>query len=228
MTFNYACRITKPYSVVKDIIDNWATRCEAVAVYQHDADEEVSTTHVHLILLGCEVKQEQLKRDSKLPAGGNKLWAWKSVYDDSQGNVQVVNKDFITYMSKGNLLPVFLKNISQEEVEHFRLLWVDPVKDDSSAKSDSLEPLINAIVNKFKDYVIDRPIKFDDYGHAESRIEELLNEVRRTTVKMIYHKTRRTPHGSQFKIVAGTAFLRVCEIKDQLENGFSHLQKVWY
>lgn len=225
--YNHAIRITKPYSDVKDVIDLWATRSQEVAVYQHDADEEVKQTHVHMILLGCEVKEEQLKRDSKLPAGGNKLWSFKQQYEDVSGNKVPIDRQFITYMSKGKLSPVFLKNISQEEVESSRQKWVDPVKDDT-AKSDPLEPIIRDVVKYFKNYVIDRPISFDDYGHSVSRIEELLSEVRTKTLKVLYHRTRRVPHGSQFKIIAGTAFLRICEEKDKLDIGMSQLQKLWY
>lgn len=101
----------------------WSSLCESIICYQHDADEEVKTTHVHLLILKSQIQDEQLKRRFKklypTERKGNDLWSWE--------HKEYPNPDinYITYMSKGELAPVFVKNISLATVEELRQKWVD-------------------------------------------------------------------------------------------------------
>lgn len=121
---NYAPRLSMDYSDVSGVIEEWATSCEKMVVYQHSADKEVSRNHLHMVMINCKYKTpEPLKRQfySRVSTErkGNDLWSW--VHD------KYPNPDlsFITYMSEGNLRPVFVKNVLPAEVEEYRSKWIE-------------------------------------------------------------------------------------------------------
>jgi len=116
----HAIRITLPYADLSGIIAIWAEEAEQVAVYEHEADDTVANTHCHILLLGCKVKEEALKRKwPEAPGSGNGFWKWKSKYGTP-------DLSFLTYMSKGKLRPKYLKNISTAQVEELRAKWIQP------------------------------------------------------------------------------------------------------
>jgi len=126
---NYAPLIRLPYHDVSGVIEMWADSCDSMAVYEHEADASVKTTHVHMIMIGCIYKTaEPLKRAyyKAFPAAdkseGNGLWSWTNK-DWSNPNIE-----FITYMSKGHLRPKFIKNISPDIVEELRGKWSEPTR----------------------------------------------------------------------------------------------------
>lgn len=134
---NYAPRVSLPYYDVSGVIELWSQSCDSMAVYEHEADEEVNTTHVHLIMLNSKYKTpERLKQIFRLyvndDRNGNDLWAW------THKNYPNPDMNFITYMSKGNLRPVFLKNISPAEVEELRNKWVAPIAKGVKSSQSSL------------------------------------------------------------------------------------------
>ena len=115
--YNYAVRVTLPYQDLSGVVARWADKCERCICFEHEADEEIRQTHVHMILFSSTVQAEALKRTSKLSGKGNEFWSWKD-YDGLQ--------TFITYMSKGKLAPKFVKNYSPAEVEAARTAWSEP------------------------------------------------------------------------------------------------------
>jgi len=219
--YHHAIRITLPYEDCSGIISLWADRCNAVVVYQHDADEEISKTHVHIGLLGCETKSEALKRMWKdAPGKGNEFWSWK----DWDGEDK-----YLTYMSKGTLRAKYVKNISEDRLEKSRQSWVEPVK---AAKSgDQSEFYIDMVlaqytnVNSLQRFTED--IAFDE-GTCPWSFERVLSDVRLKTMKMFYRFNRKVPPASLYKMVAGTAFLRLCEKWNYLDNGIEALKNLWY
>lgn len=124
---NYAPLVRLPYNDVSGVIKVWADACESLALYEHEADETVKTTHVHMIMLGCKYKTaEPLKRlFYKMNPGmdtseGNGLWSW------TNKEFPVPGIEFITYMSKGHLRPKYVKNISEDKLEELRGKWSEP------------------------------------------------------------------------------------------------------
>lgn len=99
----------------------WAESCEKFAVIEHPADEEVSQTHCHFLMINCKFDTpEALKRRFQeiYPTEtrkGNALWAWT--------HKDPVDETFLNYMVKGEYAINFSKNISKEEVEKARLSW---------------------------------------------------------------------------------------------------------
>lgn len=141
---NYAPRITLPFHDVSGVIRMWSDACSQVVVYEHQADEEVSATHVHMILMDCKYKTaQQLKnifyKEIETNRKGNELWSWE--------HKDFTNPDlsFITYMSKGVLEPIFVKNVEQRQIENFRSKWIS--KKNSRPKLNDLLDVIPAVHN---------------------------------------------------------------------------------
>lgn len=219
--FNHAIRITLPYEGCKHIISQWADRCAEVVVYQHDADEEISKTHVHLGLYGCEVKSEALKRMwSDAPGKGNEFWSWKEASAEASR--------YLTYMSKGTLRPVFVKKISPEILEAARQAWVEPVLGNDKARDQS-ESVIREIMDYFKVSVKPDYYRDDDTCEiGKDSLELLFDQVRSKAFKVLWAQHRKAPHASYYKIVASTAFLRLCEDTRRFEAGSAIVREKWY
>lgn len=129
---NYAIRVSRPYADCSGILDVWSSRAHAIAVFEHEADHEVNRTHIHVGLYGALVKIEALKRMWKDVSGsGNGFWSFKDADGmDSPGFMQ-----YLTYMSKGELRPKLLKNISPAIVEEAKGRWVTKSPDPKPVKS---------------------------------------------------------------------------------------------
>lgn len=207
--FNHAIRITLSYELCKDVISKWADRSDKVIVYQHDADEEVSKTHVHLGLYGCEVKTEALKRMwPDAPGKGNEFWSWKEATEEPT--------KYLTYMSKGTLRPVFMKNFSPDLVETSRQAWVEPSLGNDKSR-DSSESVIQDIMKYFKD---------DEF--EEDALDLMFDQVRARTFKVLWAQHRKAPHASYYKIIASTVYLRLCEDRKLFNAGSSRVREKWY
>lgn len=124
---NIALRVSRNYQdlvlLTRDILS-----CDKVAIYEHEADDEVNRTHIHALLIGCSVSTDTLKnRITKIlgekPQSSD--WSFKNAYKDSEGNSQIVDIKFLTYMSKGILDPKYSYNITNEECNSAKLLWVN-------------------------------------------------------------------------------------------------------
>lgn len=131
---NYAPRVSIPFTDLSGVIKEWATTCEEMVVYEHPADEEVATTHVHLIMINSKYKTaEQLKKIFRklfsTDRDGNDLWSWT--------HKTFPNPDltYITYMSKGNLEPVYIHKTLSSTINEFKLKWVEPKNKPSQTNS---------------------------------------------------------------------------------------------
>lgn len=163
---NYAPRISLPYHDVSGVVAMWADACQRVAVYEHEADEEVNTTHVHMILIECvfetaEALKRQFRKLINTTRKGNELWSWE--------HKKFPNPDvsFIGYMTKGekNLRSKFLKNISPAEVEEQRALWAE--------KAKAIVPVVSSAepkVPKLTKYEVVMKVKeyFDEKAQREA------------------------------------------------------------
>jgi len=161
---NHAIRVSRPFIDISGAIEAWSDKSERLVVYQHDADEEVNRTHCHFALYGCTVKAEQLKRDFrkkyKTEDDGNGLWAFKSLNDvlseddtcltltfDQQKQML----DYIKYMTKGKLDPVFVKNISPAILDKAKGLWEQKAPVQKPAKSKETRDYWTFLENVRKD-----------------------------------------------------------------------------
>lgn len=121
---NYAPRVSLPYHDMSGVVELWSQSCDKMVVYEHTADEKVKTTHVHMIMINCKYKSQdtlcnQFRKLIHTERKGNGLWSWEHKdYPNPDENV-------ITYMSKGKLEPVFVKNMTVNEIEVYKSRWTN-------------------------------------------------------------------------------------------------------
>lgn len=117
-----AIRLTIPWS--ENLIP-FFDQLEPCAVYQHDADEEVSRTHIHA-LVEVNVSTDTLKNRLQKILGyrlPKTDWAFSQKL---KGNP--IEDKFITYMSKGKLEPVHIKGFTQEQCDKYKSEWIERTK----------------------------------------------------------------------------------------------------
>jgi len=121
-------RVSRPYDDLKEFIEKLADACEVLVVYEHQADDSVSRTHIHAYVEDPKVSTDTMKnwvRKALNPSGilpfvfPKADWSFTSATD----------RGFITYLSKGHLDPLFVKGIEEEACRLLKTEWVDkPVK----------------------------------------------------------------------------------------------------
>lgn len=108
-----AIRITLSYDRLEQTFSQIKDVSQRVIVYQHDA----TRVHVHALIVGCTVSTDTLKNWVMREINGKLTrdsWSFKTAQ----------NEEFITYMSKGSLTPVFVSGYQPEVIEAFRSKWV--------------------------------------------------------------------------------------------------------
>lgn len=120
---HYAVRITHSYSVAQSVAHVWALRADKVLVYEHSKETNTARdkTHIHMLLVNTSIDKKQLRniaKETNVPTKGNENMSFKMAE-------QPFTK-YITYMSKGVLQPKYNKGFTPEELEEYRLLWVEP------------------------------------------------------------------------------------------------------
>lgn len=115
---SYAIRISRSYDDVFAWVDN--IEADKVVVYEHEADDEVKRTHIHMLLVGSKLKPDGMKaRYKKLIGDIDKTdWSFKSCGANPEG--------FVTYMSKGALAPKLAKGMTAERIMELTGEWKEP------------------------------------------------------------------------------------------------------
>jgi len=215
---NYAPRIGLSYDDLSGVIEIWSQTAQQVVCYEHAADSKVKKTHVHLLIMGSSVKDEALRRKfhKLIPGhkGGNELWSWSHKATSSP------DLSFITYMSKGHLRPKFVQGISPDQVEEYRLKWVEPTSDNSSQVSSKYDEY-HEILSDLKSNYQSGPITLD--------------KVRSDVMRWYWQRDGRLPHAGQYKRNAASAYLHFVERREAEapnEASFScaleQLKNLWY
>ena len=112
-------RITRSYADLKDFPTKLAEVCDVLAVYEHEADDEVSRTHIHCYADNPQVSTDTMKNWVK------KALETKSFPKTDWSFEEASDTGFITYMSKGHLSPLLLKGIEADAVAALKDKWVD-------------------------------------------------------------------------------------------------------
>lgn len=109
------------YVDLSGVVKLWAEQCAGIVVYEHIADSSVKKTHCHFLIIEPKIGVEQFKNIAKkliTPGKGQAFWKWESKTPPDMS--------FITYMSKGKLMPSYTKWITDEIIEYFKGKWVEP------------------------------------------------------------------------------------------------------
>lgn len=142
----WAVRVSMDYaSFSAELLTKIAAACDRLVIYEHESDEEINRTHVHMLVDNPTVTQETFKNWIGRDRGkGNSFWSFKTVYSVKKGNDEIpVDLKFITYMSKGTLQPKYVKALTEEEIEQYRAAWINyPSRSAATADNDDKKPTI--------------------------------------------------------------------------------------
>lgn len=123
----------------------------AIVAYQHDADEEVSRTHIHAMLENVSQSKDTLKR-WVVECLGQKVdrsdWAFSTLQ----------NRKFITYMSKGVLDPMIYAGITIDEINEWKAKWVMPTPKQENEKQAEKETVFQ-IARRLARWMDDNNVK---------------------------------------------------------------------
>ena len=107
----FAIRISKPWADIKESILEWFPKCPVI-VYQHDITDNI---HCHM-LLNYDKKEDSLRNIFKKCYNKNE-YSLKTTYKIRESDIRTpVNENFIAYMSKGTLAPLYVNIISQDVI----------------------------------------------------------------------------------------------------------------
>ena len=125
---NFAFRVTSSYDVTVEHLTPLYELCEKVAIYQHDADDEIERTHIHGLLIGCSKGEDTIRNRFFKGKYQSADYELKTKYVVKEGIMQVkrtydVDEKYIIYMSKGVLDPMFLKVFTKEETDAYKAQW---------------------------------------------------------------------------------------------------------
>lgn len=114
-------RVTKSFSDMLRCFPEFEKVCDKLVVYEHEADEEISRTHVHFLITEVKVNRETLKNIIRKHCGDmlRSDWSFKECNDIGPT---------ITYMSKGRLSWLYKHNFEEEYINECKSLWKDPTK----------------------------------------------------------------------------------------------------
>lgn len=116
---SFSARVSRPYEEVKNWVES--ITCDSIIVYEHEADDEVKRTHIHMLVLNCTIKIDALKTRYKKTVGDISAadWRFKQDVDDNYSRC-------ITYMSKGHLSPKLTKGFDTADIAKHTAEWIEP------------------------------------------------------------------------------------------------------
>lgn len=220
---NHAPTVHLSYVDMSGVVKVWSELCLQLIVYEHEADETVSQTHCHLLMVGCSVDREALKRRlyKELPQEtrkGNEMWAWTHKEWERENPGKEYDFGMIKYMSKGKLAPKYNKNISDNIVEEQKAKWVDHGA--------------SGIDQPSKDYNEYRELKkqaiLDWKGNTFT-----LDTIRTWTMSWYWHRDGRLPHAGNYKRNAASIYLHLIETFGSESNhdfgcAMREIKNLWY
>lgn len=125
MPYNFAVRITKPFSDLSGTVRQWAMKADKMLCYEHDNTDKL---HCHLLMLNVSVDAERLKQISKecgVFGKGNEFWSFKTKSKKTGPVDSTTAERYITYMTKGRYDPKYVKGYESEYLSYCKSLWAD-------------------------------------------------------------------------------------------------------
>lgn len=93
-------------------------------VAEHEADEEIATTHCHILLEGLKVSDEGLRKQVKKYSPGQGQYAIMKVQQKTR--LEYSQAGLAIYMIKGNPLTVKSHSFADETIMEYTLAWLTP------------------------------------------------------------------------------------------------------
>lgn len=168
MSSSYAVRVTRPSSVLAPVYSKLTSVCGVVVVYEHPDEGNV---HCHMYLGTCSVSTDTLKNYIKKAVGdvGRTEWSFKAG----------ATPDFISYMSKGKYDPVYMSDISSDEISIYKAKGYDAKA--VRLENGKLVKPVNAVLKKTKRELIE--IMCSRVNVQASSVETIIKIVRKVLME---------------------------------------------
>ena len=171
-------RVSRSYAELKDFPTKLAEVCDVLVVYEHEADDEISRTHIHCYADNPQVSTDTMKNWVKKALGTTVFpktdWAFPEAEDEG----------FITYMSKGHLSPLLIKGIEAEAVRLLKDKWVDIPK--KTGKTQYVLKIENPAQQKLRQWEmvqeINRRYNINDPEESRDPVEKLIRIIRQVVI----------------------------------------------
>lgn len=188
-----AIRVTRPCLDLVPFFEKLEERCDKYVIFQHDESLSVKRTHMHGLIVGCQVSTDTLKNWIKAAVGPVMKTDWSFITKDKEGNP--VTEKFITYMTKGVLEPAAVKGYSEEEIYNYRTQWVPFEKKKQttlsqfkvvSEKPETARQRQTDLLQPVVDYFVDHPLEVT--GRAV--LQHILKVIRQNRIIVGRYKIR--------------------------------------
>lgn len=125
---DYHIRYSRSFIDLSGTVKYIANNSEELVAVEHEADDEVSRTHIHMYVKGVTVTKQTLINQIKkaIPGITKSDFVHTTTYKDREtSESKPIDKGLITYISKGSLEPSRLHNITIEEYNELKSKWVN-------------------------------------------------------------------------------------------------------
>jgi len=218
------------------VVTALATKCETLVVYQHEADDKTKRIHCHILI---ETKlADNAIRETRNKVLGDKYrkddhWIASKVQKGEHKGKPLSIEALLVYASKGKYDPSYVKlgaDIPSSAIAEAKSAWKS--QQTPSEKTDSMEALVAKCYEKTKEsydkYRFYRKNGDDRDDVMAVSAEDLFNHSRNETWKMLWARNRLAPHPPQYKMIATSVFMRICEDKGMFSEGLEVIKEKWY
>lgn len=211
--------VRKPFDDIPESYWTWVkSHCEKVLVAQHDADDDVKTTHCHAMIVKpthSDVTWQNARRENGI--GGHmsimlqKIVKSEKKYEESYLGCYILKGDNETLR--------MIEGYSDEEIEQFIRDWVDH----SSDKKD--DKVIKKSYDEWdeikKDYLV--------YFNNMNKPHVTLDGIRTWCMRWYWKRDGRMPPAQAYKRNAASLYVYSCELSNRcLDAAFEELKELWY
>jgi len=159
-------------------IQKLAEVCDVLAVYEHEADDEITRTHIHCYADNPRVSTDTMKNWVKKALGVKSFtktdWSFPEAQDEG----------FITYMSKGTLDPLFIKGIESDAIAALKDKWVEQPK--KNGKTQYVLKIENPTQQKLRQWEmveeINRRFNINDPEESGDPTPKLIRIIRQVVI----------------------------------------------
>lgn len=214
--------IRKAYDDIPSAYWDWVkSHCERFIVTQHDADEDVKTTHCHVMIAGAthsDVTWQNARRENGI-GGHTSILLQKVAKSDKKYDESFLG----AYICKGDKDNVKLVQGYDDKVYEFIKDWVHH----PSATKEEKEK----IINRGKNYDEWDEIKRDFIGYFNemNKPHMTLDGIRTWTMRWYWKRDGRLPPAQSYKRNASSLFVYYYELSNApLDAAFEQLKELWY
>lgn len=149
MSHAFLGRISLRYDELSTMFIEWTKQCSQMWVYEHEADDKVSRTHCHILVIGSERDAEGLKKLSSwikcnIPKGnsGSSFKKYNKIHDFEHNGWFIS----LTYASKGCLQPKLAHGENADAIANASFAhWED--RESANANATTIAANANANAN---------------------------------------------------------------------------------